>query len=271
LIPVSLTVFYSGVLSSTAFAAKINSNVSPITLNEGSSQAIQLTLNAPIICPMDAPTCEVDLTFTSPDSTVSFTPTTVTWLSTEWSQNKTLTVNTTNDGIYNNDVTTSITSTAVTSSVYYSGFQLTIPLTIDNINPIPPLPEITDKTVSLVQNTSTSVNVLSGVSGNPDPSTLSIITGPNHGSAYDPSGVITYTPDDGYVGSDSLTYQVCSLYGPSVCNTATLTFNVTSAINSPNTGFGSYQNNAKTNLITALLAILGMSGLLVSLRKIYRD
>ncbi|MEI6481682.1 MAG: Ig-like domain-containing protein, partial [Candidatus Saccharibacteria bacterium] len=77
--------------------------------------------------------------------------------------------------------------------------------------------------------------------GNPDASTLQIVSGPSHGTAVDPPNTITYTPNKGYTGPDSLTYRVCSTDNPLLCTQAVLSFNVVAGI--PNTGFG----NAKTN------------------------
>ena len=119
-------------------------------------------------------------------------------------------------------------SNALLSTVYYA--QLTGK----------PAPGISSQTTSLAINGSVTVNVLSGIAGDPDSSSLSIISGPSHGSAYDPPGTITYTPTAGYSGSDSLVYQVCSLDDEALCSQATLTFDILAAstVKAPDTGFG---------------------------------
>ena len=102
----------------------------------------------------------------------------------------------------------------------------------------PRSPVITSQASSLVSGSSLNVNVLSGATGSPDPNSLSIVSRPRHGTAVDPPGTITYTPNKGYVGTDSLVYQVCSLDNESLCSQATLSFDVLVANSAPNTGFG---------------------------------
>ena len=106
---------------------------------------------------------------------------------------------------------------------------------------LPAKPGITNKTVSVVSGSSVVVDVTTGVSGNPDTSTLRIVSGPSHGTAVDPPGTVTYTPAAGYVGSDSLVYEICSSDDTGVCAQATLAF--TTALRAglaaaPNTGAG---------------------------------
>ena len=55
-----------------------------------------------------------------------------------------------------------------------------------------------------------------------DGATFSVATGPSHGTlAFNPDGTFTYTPNPGYVGADSFTYQLCAL-GGTPCDTATV-------------------------------------------------
>lgn len=113
----------------------------------------------------------------------------------------------------------------------------------------PPKPGITNQNVTMTVNGSVTVDVLSGVNGNPDPSTLTIVSGPAHGKGVDPPSTITYTPDPGYTGSDSLVFQVCSSLDNTVCSQATLSFNVANALKAPNTGFGSHASNTANTII----------------------
>ena len=61
---------------------------------------------------------------------------------------------------------------------------------------------------------------------NGDPfSTTAIVCGPDNGSAQiNPDGTVSYTPDAGFLGLDSICYVVCDspLAGPSFCDTATV-------------------------------------------------
>ncbi|GAA4451064.1 hypothetical protein GCM10023189_12530 [Nibrella saemangeumensis] len=57
-----------------------------------------------------------------------------------------------------------------------------------------------------------------------------IVDQPNNGTAViNPDGSVSYTPAPGFAGSDTLTYQICSIISPNVCATAQIVFNVQSA------------------------------------------
>lgn len=62
--------------------------------------------------------------------------------------------------------------------------------------------------------------------GEIDPNSVSIFSQPGHGeaTANQSTGVITYNPDDGYVGGDLFVYEICSLQEQ--CTTATVTVEV---------------------------------------------
>ena len=133
-------------------------------------------------------------------------------------------------------------------------------------NPVlsPPKPGIVNRTTTVAVNGNVVVDVLGGVSGNPDSSTLAIISGPSHGTAVRQLGSISYTPNAGYAGTDSLTYQVCSSLDNTVCSQAVLNFNVgiATAIKAPNTGYGTYhQSNIPAIMMTvsALATAIGLS------------
>ena len=70
--------------------------------------------------------------------------------------------------------------------------------------------------------------------GDLDPSTVKIIDGPDHGSVVCTGGVCTYTPDAGFTGSDSFTYEVCDSTGK--CDQATVDITVIGS--PPSTGGG---------------------------------
>ena len=130
------------------------------------------------------------------------------------------------------------------------------------------VPGVVTKGASVVANGSVTVDVLTGISGNPNPSTLHVISGPSHGTAIDPPSTITYTPNAGYTGTDSLVYQVCSLNDSSVCAQATLNFTVTAnvvsststtssgttATKAPDTGYGTPTNSVRMVSLAVLVA-----------------
>ncbi|WPU97007.1 MBG domain-containing protein [Mucilaginibacter sabulilitoris] len=63
--------------------------------------------------------------------------------------------------------------------------------------------------------------------------TASLVTAPVNGTVVlNADGSVTYTPNNDYAGSDSLRYQVCDNGTPSLCDTATATFNI-AAVNQP--------------------------------------
>lgn len=58
--------------------------------------------------------------------------------------------------------------------------------------------------------------------------TASVVSGPAHGTVtMSPTGVMTYTPTEGWSGRDTVTYRVCDAAG--LCDEATVTFSVTAA------------------------------------------
>ena len=128
------------------------------------------------------------------------------------------------------------------------------------------LPDITGQILEVKGDSSVSVNVVDNVSGNPDPSTLSIISGPNHGVATDSGGILTYTPASGYLGTDSLVYQICSLSNSAVCSQATLTFDVTAG--TPDTGFGTYVPNKTSEIFVSSLLVMGVLVITIGLRRL---
>ena len=134
---------------------------------------------------------------------------------------------------------------ATTATVYYASLAgFSSPALVNHSTP-----------TSVVTGSSVTVDVLSGISGNPDPATLKIISGPSHGTAVDPPSTITYTPNKGYVGTDSLTYQVCSLDDESLCSQATLSFQVSAtgaAVTDPSTGFGTPSRSSSLSALAIL-------------------
>ena len=115
---------------------RISSTPSTISLQEGNSTTTSIALDEPIICPTSP--CQLSLTFTSSDATlVSVTPSTLTWLDTEWSQTRTLTISAISDRTYRGNQSISLSATAVSASEYYSGFQVSISVSTIEIDRSP--------------------------------------------------------------------------------------------------------------------------------------
>ncbi|MEI7674605.1 MAG: Ig-like domain-containing protein [bacterium] len=125
----------------------------------------------------------------------------------------------------------------------------------------PPKPTLAHSTLAanVISGKSVVVDVLSGATGNPDSTTLSIIREPSHGTAVDPPGTITYSPTAGYNGADSLTYKVCSADYNLMCAQGTLTFNVLAAsVTSPETGYGKPGDHLWVTLFELSIASVGL-------------
>ena len=95
------------------------------------------------------------------------------------------------------------------------------------VTPPPPTPPIAnDDAAETPQNTPVTIDVLandSDADGVLIPSTVSVIVPPGNGTITTINtitGQITYTPNDGYSGLDTFTYQVCDNDG--LCDTATV-------------------------------------------------
>ena len=135
----------------------------------------------------------------------------------------------------------------------------------------PPKPTLAHSTLApnVISGKSVVVDVLSGATGNPDITTLGIISGPSHGTALDSSGTITYSSTAGYNGADSLTYKVCSADYSLMCAQGTLTFNVLAAsVTSPETGYGHFiDTNNLIIIASSVLAALLVGGAYILNKK----
>jgi VCBS repeat-containing protein len=84
----------------------------------------------------------------------------------------------------------------------------TVDITVDPVNDPP---NAADDVVAADQNSTTTIDVQAN-DGDIDGDALvtTLTSSPSHGSAtVNPDGTVDYTPDTGYLGSDSFTYQVC--------------------------------------------------------------
>ncbi len=111
---------------------------------------------------------------------------------------------------------------------YVNGtFGLTLEVEVDGT------PVATDDTVSTVKDLTKTINVLANdtdADGTLDVTSVTIVDSPLHGTVTvnATSGVITYKPTSGYMGSDTFTYTIKDNEG-NVSNVATVTLDVTGA------------------------------------------
>jgi gliding motility-associated-like protein len=112
--------------------------------------------------------------------------------------------------------TYSVTVTDVNGCTHTSSFTLD-----GNVCNLPP--DAVNDTVTAGQSTTIKIPVLNNDS-DPDGDNIYVVTitnQPDHGTAViNPDGTISYTPDDGFVGVDSFTYQICDDGIPPLCDTA---------------------------------------------------
>jgi gliding motility-associated-like protein len=61
-----------------------------------------------------------------------------------------------------------------------------------------------------------------------DPLTITVTGGPNNGTiVQNPNGTITYTPDSGFVGNDTVHYTICDNGTPPLCDSAIIVITIT--------------------------------------------
>jgi hypothetical protein len=114
----------------------ISATPASFTLQEGSSATTTIALTEPMICPGSP--CQVSLTFSSSDpSLVTFSPSTLTWLSTDWTQTRTLSISALADQTYKGNQSISVSATAVSASEFYSGFTLSVSVSTIEIDRSP--------------------------------------------------------------------------------------------------------------------------------------
>ncbi|QCE43223.1 Ig-like domain-containing protein [Psychroserpens sp. NJDZ02] len=93
----------------------------------------------------------------------------------------------------------------------------------------------------------------------PDGDTITVTntTTPDNGIVtVDPTtGVITYTPNDGFIGEDTFTYTICDDADPALCDTATVTVTVqpTDSPNTTNANDDAYTTTPTTSVIDNVL------------------
>ncbi|UPT66742.1 MAG: tandem-95 repeat protein [Sphingobacteriales bacterium JAD_PAG50586_3] len=106
-----------------------------------------------------------------------------------------------------------------------------------NVTPVNDAPIANLDTTSTPEDTPVVINVPSNdtdVDGNLDPTSVTIVDGPNNGTVtIDPvTGDITYTPNPNFNGVDTLIYNICDTGMPVLCDTALVIINV-NPVNDP--------------------------------------
>lgn len=116
-------------------------------------------------------------------------------------------------------------------------------------------PVANDDIAQTLENVPVTVNVIlndTDAEFNLNPAAVTVTTAPTNGAAAaNPDGTITYTPNAGFFGVDTLTYQVCDLGG--LCDTAVLTITV---LDAPDAVDDTYSTNIATPLVVPAPGVL---------------
>jgi hypothetical protein len=115
-------------------------------------------------------------------------------------------------------------------------------------------PVAADDSVATTEDDPVTVDVLANDS-DPDGNPLSVadLTNPPHGSVVNNGGgTVTYTPEAGYAGSDSFTYDACDSKG--LCDRATVSLTVTAVNHAPDADADSASTNEDDPVTVDVLA-----------------
>jgi gliding motility-associated-like protein len=105
------------------------------------------------------------------------------------------------------------------------------------INPINDAPVATIDFTSTFEGIPVSLSVLSNdtdIDGIINTASGTIVQNGSNGTAVISNGTITYTPNTGFVGQDTVIYQVCDNGVPVLCDTAMVIITVNPCLNNPN-------------------------------------
>ncbi|NOY38059.1 MAG: T9SS type A sorting domain-containing protein [Chlorobi bacterium] len=117
---------------------------------------------------------------------------------------------------YRNDENTLIVHDATIANIYYQEFTQRFA----NGNIIVEVPECKNDYVTLDKNQDTTVNVTAN-DQIPGSFTLTLLNNPPHGTALNNGdGTITYTPEQDFLGLDTVSYKVCLVSSPDYCSSA---------------------------------------------------
>lgn len=117
--------------SHTVSAARINLAPSAVSLTEGESQEVTITLEEPIICADDEPPCQILLAIsTNNPSRATITTSPVVIPANQWFTEFTFTVTAVDDELLNGDIAPTVTIENESLSEFYNGFIPTFAITI---------------------------------------------------------------------------------------------------------------------------------------------
>jgi hypothetical protein len=129
--------------------------------------------------------------------------------------------------------------------------QATVSITVTAVNHAP---DASGDSASTSEEDSVTVDVLANDS-DPDGDSLSVsnLSNPSNGSvANNGNGTVTYTPDGGFAGSDSFTYDACDSGG--LCDQATVSITVNAVNDAPDAGGDSATTAIDTPVTVDVLA-----------------
>jgi large repetitive protein len=111
-------------------------------------------------------------------------------------------------------------------------------LVIITVTPINDAPEANGDTATTEEGSSVMIDVPSNDTdpdGNLDETSVTVVTPPSNGTVtIDPvTGEVTYTPDPGFSGNDTLIYSICDTGMPVLCDTAMIIITVTPCLSDP--------------------------------------
>ena len=120
----------------SAAPGRVAADPSPVTISEGDTTSITVTLNQPTIAETPDPQVVLDLTIGDP-ARIALSTYRLVFAATEWQVPQTLTVSALDNATH--DLTPSVTVTGVASSasLYYDGYRVTITVNILDNDPVP--------------------------------------------------------------------------------------------------------------------------------------
>ncbi|MBK6835666.1 MAG: tandem-95 repeat protein [Bacteroidetes bacterium] len=106
-------------------------------------------------------------------------------------------------------------------------------------------------------NTTVTINPLANdfdLNGNTLTVTIPVAGQPTNGTyVINPDGTITYTPNNGFIGQDTITYAICDNGTPSLCDTANIVITISPVLDQPNAApiaVDDYTSTAEDNPVT---------------------
>lgn len=132
-----------GVSPATATpSAKVAASVASMTLNLGGTQNVNLSLDAPIICPGGTVVCEVSIDFSAAfPAGISVQPSSVTWTQSQWTQMRAIQVSVDSNATSVAGQVYSSTATVTSASQYYDNYLLALavdipPVQVEDAEPV---------------------------------------------------------------------------------------------------------------------------------------